>query len=308
MPHSISPPSYRSVVETCVMPILLYGCENWSLCDSSLKVLNSFLGELGKRSRALRLPKWYSNTASMIVMDMLSAEARCLIRKLCFLRRITDHSSVIADTLSSQILFALSDDIKSVCLVRECLELEEHFETNFTQLLLTSNSESNEESRPSLRQIRDLISKQDKQLLLDKCSSNDDTCLIADITKMVSWSKLWDLALDGGPRCVRSMWAFVRIISYPSYSNSACPICDTNSLDSSLLAHILYTHMDVAYGISDIFDSLQAPASISDSDSNTDQVLSTTLMDSSSNSDSLTDFSQFFNMIYPLSTLFTCWS
>ena len=238
------------------MPILLYGCENWSLCDSSLKVPNSFLGELGKRSRALRLPKWYSNTASMIVMDMLSAETRYLIRKLCFLRRITDHSSVIADTLSSQILFALSDDIKSVCLVRECLELEEHFETNFTQLLLTSNSESNEESRPSSRQIRDLISKQDKQLLLDKCSSNDDTCLIANITKMVSWSKLWDLALDGGPRCVRSMRAFVRIISYPSYSNSACPICDTNSLDLSLLAHILYTHMDVAYGISDIFDSL----------------------------------------------------
>ena len=41
---AISPPSCRSVVETCVMPIFLYGCENWSLCDSSLKVLNSFLG------------------------------------------------------------------------------------------------------------------------------------------------------------------------------------------------------------------------------------------------------------------------
>ena len=68
---------------------------------------------------------------------------------------------------------ALSDDIKSVFLVRECLELEEHFETNFTQLLLTTNSESNEESRPSSRQIRDLISNQDKQLLLDKCSNND---------------------------------------------------------------------------------------------------------------------------------------
>ena len=67
----------------------------------------------------------------MIVMDMLSAEARCLIRKLCFLRRITDHSSVNADTLSSQILFALSDDIESVCLVHECLELEDQFETIF---------------------------------------------------------------------------------------------------------------------------------------------------------------------------------
>ena len=125
---------------------------------------------------------------------------------------------------------------------------------------------------------------------------------------MVSWSKLWDLALDSGPKCVRAMRTFVRIISYPSCSNSTCPICDADSLDSSLLAHILCTHMDVAYGVSDILDSLQAPTSISNSDSNTDQVLSTTLMDTSSNSDSRSDFSQFFNMIYPLSTLFTCWS
>ena len=108
---AISPLSCRSLVETCVMPILLYGCENWSLCDSSLKTLNSFLGELSKR--VLRLPKWCSNTASMIVMDCLSAKARCLTRKLCFLRWITDSSS---DTLSSQTLFALSDDIESVCL------------------------------------------------------------------------------------------------------------------------------------------------------------------------------------------------
>ena len=37
---AISPLSCRSLVETCVMPILLYGCENWSLCYSSLKILN----------------------------------------------------------------------------------------------------------------------------------------------------------------------------------------------------------------------------------------------------------------------------
>ena len=73
---NISPLSCRSVIETCVMPIPLYGCESWSLCDSSLKALISFLGELCKR--ALRLPKWYSNTTSMIVMDCQPAEARCL--------------------------------------------------------------------------------------------------------------------------------------------------------------------------------------------------------------------------------------
>ena len=38
---NISPLSCRSVIETCVMPIPLYGCESWSLCDSSLKALKS---------------------------------------------------------------------------------------------------------------------------------------------------------------------------------------------------------------------------------------------------------------------------
>ena len=85
-------------------------------------------------------------------MDCLSAEARCLTRKLYFLRWITESSS---DTLSSQTLFALSNDIESVCLIRECLGLEEHFNTNFTHsyLISSSNSESDKESRPSPRQI-----------------------------------------------------------------------------------------------------------------------------------------------------------
>ena len=129
---------------------------------------------------------------------------------------------------------------------------------------------------------------------------------------MVSWSKLWDLALDGGPKCVRSTRAFVRIISYPSYSN-CLPynyyVILTVWIRPYLLTNFIPIWMLLMVFQTSLIHCRLLPASISDSDSNTDQVLSTTLMDSSSNSDiSLTDFSQFFNMIYPLSTLFTCWS
>ena len=119
---------------------------------------------------------------------------------LCFLRRITDSSS---DILSSQTLFALSDDIESVCLIRECLELEEHL------LISSSNSELDKESMPPPRQIKVQIAKNDKYLMLEKCSKNADTRLIADIARMVSWSKLWDLALNDGPKCVNALRAFV---------------------------------------------------------------------------------------------------
>ena len=63
----LSPLSCRSVVETCICPILFYGSENWFLNDAVLNLLHSLLGELSKR--ILRLPKWYLNTAAMVVFD-----------------------------------------------------------------------------------------------------------------------------------------------------------------------------------------------------------------------------------------------
>ena len=69
----LSPLSCRSVVETCICPILFYGSENWFLNDAVLNLLHSLLGELSKR--ILRLPKWYLNTAAMVVFDWGSARA-----------------------------------------------------------------------------------------------------------------------------------------------------------------------------------------------------------------------------------------
>ena len=38
--------STRSVIETCVVQVLLYGCENWILSDVLIDQLNCLLGEL----------------------------------------------------------------------------------------------------------------------------------------------------------------------------------------------------------------------------------------------------------------------
>ena len=120
------------MVETCILPILLHGAENWCLSQNSIQTLDSFLGELSKR--LLKLPRWYSNTPASIVIGLGSARALCLTRKLNFLRKISsdDHS----ETVSSLTLASLSDDIDSVCLIRECRDLEQHFHSNFTAAIL----------------------------------------------------------------------------------------------------------------------------------------------------------------------------
>ena len=45
----LNPISGRSIYEACVVPVLLFGCENWVLTDSMLHQLESFQGEIGRR-------------------------------------------------------------------------------------------------------------------------------------------------------------------------------------------------------------------------------------------------------------------
>ena len=51
-------------VGACVMPILLYGCENWLMTHALMEKVESFLAELAKR--VLKWPKHHSNTAAVV--------------------------------------------------------------------------------------------------------------------------------------------------------------------------------------------------------------------------------------------------
>ena len=143
----------------------------------------------------------------------------------------------------------------------------------------------------------------DKRPNYKKCSKNQDMQLIADIARIVSWSKLWDLALNNGLKCVNALRAFVHIVLYPSHSSRVCPICDINGLDCSLLAHILSSHVDTSSDASDILNSLWASAP---TQASTDLNLSSS-PNFASDSDSDKDFSRFFDMIYPLHNIFSHW-
>lgn len=50
----ISPPSSREVIDSCVIPVLLYGSENWILTEALIKRLESFQGEMAKRCRQFK--------------------------------------------------------------------------------------------------------------------------------------------------------------------------------------------------------------------------------------------------------------
>ena len=66
-------------------------------------------------------------------MDLQSAKSLLLLRKLSFLRRQLVTDSMESRNIGVMAIKSLIDDSGSLCLVKECRELEDHFGTKYTQ-------------------------------------------------------------------------------------------------------------------------------------------------------------------------------
>ena len=155
---------------------------------------------------------------------------RVLIRKLSFLQRVVNSNSA---SLSGTALLALSDDTASICLVRECRELEEVFRTHFTQEILSDNA-------PPLREVKDAIHERDRTKLTAKCS--EKAPMIAAVARRIIWSRLWDSELDLGDKSVKGLQYLSRAMSHHGCGNHPCPLCDTAPLPATVLDHLLDCH------------------------------------------------------------------
>ena len=100
---SLNPLSGRSIFETCIAPILLYGCETWLLDSSTIQVLESFQCEISLR--ILRLPKRHSKTMVRLGLQWPSVSTCILIRKLTFLAKLLCDTD---DKISSRIFTSLA--------------------------------------------------------------------------------------------------------------------------------------------------------------------------------------------------------
>ena len=226
----ISPISSRSVLEMCVMPILLYGSENWILTEGMVKKLETFQGELVKR--ILKWPKHLSNTAAIVALEVPTMRCRILVAKLGFLARVLSKDS---DDLCGRAVLALCDDFDSSCLVRECRELEEEFGTGFTDDIINRSTRS-------LKEVKKMLHGQDKKRLLERC--REKASQIAVVAESIGWSKLWDMASDLGWKAVMGLQMLSRAMGHHGRGNHPCHLCNDEDgpLQISLLDHILKAH------------------------------------------------------------------
>lgn len=165
------------------------------------------------------------------MLDLESIRSRLLIAKLVFLKREMQSDGGIG----GETLRALSDDVESLCLVRECRELEEGFGTSFTDELLGGAEDV------SLRGVREDVREMDREMMLAKCTEKSK--LVAQVGKEATWMKLWDSVMDLGPRHIRGLQNLSRVLSSHGRGSKPCPLCEEENLDGLLLDHIIEKHL-----------------------------------------------------------------
>ena len=106
------------------------------MIEGILQQLEAFLGELAKRT--LRWAKHHSNTAAVTTLEIESVRSRLLVRKLGFLKRMARDG---ATEVGAAVMRSVVDDVASLCLVKECKELEEGFRTQFTDKILGGDAD-----------------------------------------------------------------------------------------------------------------------------------------------------------------------
>ena len=215
----LNPLTGRAIYETCVIPILLYGCKNWILSDANISSLESFQGELGRR--ILKLPKTHSLLATRLALQCQSIIPRILFRKLSLLSRV----SLDGESIGSRIFTTLMSNSQChLSFVRECQSLEDKIGCQgITQDVLYR-------AYTSMRSLSKFLAEVDWQKSLSNARNHQSTSVAAEIATFTSWLKLWDTALDYGPLGTASLQGLYRELIRPSFSSKHCHLCDINHL------------------------------------------------------------------------------
>ena len=151
---------------------------------------------------------------------------RILVRKLGFLHCVIESNPV---SLTGHVILALCDDADSLCLVKECKELEEWFGSTITDIIFSG-------SLGSIREMKKDILELDKKNHADKEGPYCCRSLMMDQLGP---------ALDLGWKTVKGLQLLSRALSHHRRGNHPCHLCDVAPPpELSVLDHILVSHWE----------------------------------------------------------------
>ena len=224
----LNPLSGRAIFEVCVIPVLLYNCENWFLTESLLVKLEAFQAEIGRR--ILKISPFHSARAVRLALNWPSMATRIFLKKLAFLSRILENP----DSISHRTYISLTQSTteRSIKLIEGCSFLDAH-------LLLKGFVARVKDGSSSIRELKKELLNIDSINLLEECKIHHSTYLAAKIATSTSWLKIWDLALDLGTLAIQLLF---KTMTRPVFGSAACSLCQ-QSISTTFFDHIITHHI-----------------------------------------------------------------
>ena len=245
--HS-NPLSAREVVETCVIPTLLYGAENWSLDEGCLELLENFQAEIGRR--ILKLSRFHSSLAVRIGLSLPSITSRILIQKLTYLSHLLssdDDDSIATRTFKT----IASQNVYNLSLVMQCIFLDSKLKTNCTAQILNDLTYASS----SLRAMKKIIASTDKHLMLNEASKHQSVSLASEI----NWLRIWETARDRGLFWTKITQSFFKLMTKPLFGERTCNKCESPiPEDISFFRHLIQTHTPNSIDVENLLADLRS--------------------------------------------------
>ena len=245
----LNPLSGRVIFETCVVPVLLFGSENWYLTESLLDKLEPFQAEIGRR--ILKLPRHHSGRATRLALEWPSMTARILQRKLLFIQRASTNEESLGHLFLTHLMGDTPSEVP--------LQIVEGSQFHESCLGLDGLVKKTLGMMCSIAELKSEVTNRDMELLLSSCQEHMSTRIAAAVAKESSWIKLWDAALDRGTAGTTALQNLYRELTRPSYGSSPCPRCDVSDLEgNSYFEHYITTHSSLM-NVDRILSALSSP-------------------------------------------------
>ena len=219
------------MVETCVIPTLLYGAENWILDEGCLQLLERFQGEIGRR--ILKLTRYHSTLAVRIGLSLPSVTSRILLLKLSFLCHLLSSENESFATKAFKTI--ASQDVYDLSLVKQCIFLDSKLKTTCTaQILNDINCASS-----CLGVVKKAIASTDRRVLLEESRKHQSVSLASEI----NWLRVWEAARDKGAFWTNIAQTFYKLLTRPLFGERTCQLCDAPiQEDISFFSHLTQNH------------------------------------------------------------------
>ena len=105
-----------------------------------------------------------------------------------------------------------------------------------------------------MKKVKRCILNVDWDACLSTASQHDITAIAARISSSESWMKLWDRALDHGPRGTAALQVLYRALTRPRFGQNVCSICYTQP-EETYFEHYTICHTPI-HSLELVIDSL----------------------------------------------------